>query len=107
VVVDAAISGSSLSSTAVATISGGVITGIKVIAKGGGYTVTPAVTITSELAQVTVLRGGSGYTGNPQLFFQGGGGYTVPPIVTFTTGTGATATAVVYGDPQQGIRFIP
>jgi uncharacterized delta-60 repeat protein len=89
---------------AVATISGGVITGIKVIAKGGGYTVTPAVTITSELAQVTVRNGGSGYTGNPQLFFQGGGGYTVPPIVTFTTGTGATATAVRTGDKITAIN---
>ncbi len=89
---------------AVATISGGVITGIKVISKGGGYTATPSVTITSELAQVTVSRGGSGYTGNPQLFFQGGGGYTVPPNVTFTPGTGATATAVRTGDKITAIN---
>jgi uncharacterized delta-60 repeat protein len=89
---------------AVATISGGVITGIKVIAKGGGYTATPTVTITSEIAQVTVLRGGSGYTGDPKLFFQGGGAYTVPPNVTFTTGTGASATAVRTGDKITAIN---
>jgi uncharacterized delta-60 repeat protein len=78
-----------------ASISGaGVITGIKLISKGGGYSAAPTVTITSELAQVTVLRGGSGYTGIPNLFFQNGGAYSVPPTVTFTTGTGASATAV-------------
>lgn len=77
----------------------GAITSFTVLDGGAGYTGTPTVTVTREIAGLVVTDPGSGYSKAPLLEFSGGGGYAsnTPPTVTFRGGLGggAQATAVV------------
>ena len=93
--------------TAVASISGGVVTAVTVVNPGSNYTLNPTVsfgagcttapTATSgitlgSVAAINVTNGGTGYTKAPFVFLTGGGG------------TGATADAKLAGDTVIGMK---
>lgn len=104
-VVIAAPAGGGTRAVAVATVSGGAVTGITVTNKGHGYGLSevPAVTLvggegsgalatptlTGVIESVYVLNGGSGFTGAPTVAFSGGAG----------TGAAASATVEVLANP--------
>lgn len=75
----------------------GSIISFTVLDPGSGYTGTPTVTITREIAGLVVTDPGSGYSKPPLLEFSGGGGYASnsPPAVTFRGGAGGGAEATI------------
>jgi FtsP/CotA-like multicopper oxidase with cupredoxin domain len=94
-----------IQATAIAQISGGVVSAINMLNLGSGYTTTPTVTIgaptgppplvtalatatvaVNTVGQITLNTPGTGCTSAPYVFLQGG------------NGTAATASAVLTGD---------
>ncbi len=86
---------------------GGSISGVTVDIGGSGYTAAPSVVFTNDpgdttgagaAATATIINGVvTAITVN-----MGGSGYTLPPIVSFVgDGTGASATAVLAGQPGE------
>ena|GEM_PF-430558 len=93
---------------AVATVTGGVVTAIRLINPGSGYSSAPTFSFsggggsggggtttitnyTNAVASIAVTAGGSGYAVAPTVSLSGGGG------------TGATATATITGGAVTGV----
>jgi autotransporter-associated beta strand protein len=120
--------------TAIATVSGGVVTGVTITNAGSGYTSAPTValtgvgtgatavaTIMGSVVNVTIATGGSGnnYTAAPTVTFSGGVGVTpatgianlvngVVVSVTVTSGgSGYTgAPTVTFSAPPTAVETI-
>jgi hypothetical protein len=95
--------------SAIATVSGGAISGVTVINQGAGYTTAPTITVTPNPVDVTAP--GQTNVGTPAVLTTTltnsgrvtavtianvGNGYTAVPTITFTAsaGTVAAATAI-------------
>jgi FtsP/CotA-like multicopper oxidase with cupredoxin domain len=110
--------GAGTGGTAVATVTGGVVSSITITNPGIGYTTTPTVTITggggsgatatatlvgNELSAIAVTTGGSGYT-SPTVAFNGGTGSGAIGTVSVTAGA---VTAVTMTNPGSGYTTLP
>ena len=104
--------------TAVATVTGGVVTAVTITNPGIGYTTTPTVTITggggtgatatatvvgNEINAIAVTTGGTGYT-SPTVTFSGGTGSGAAGTVSVTAGA---VTAVTITNPGSGYTTLP
>jgi FtsP/CotA-like multicopper oxidase with cupredoxin domain len=85
-----------IQATAVATVSGGVVTAVTVINPGSNYAVAPAVTFTGGGAAVQATATASIITGSVGAITltSGGTGYVTAPLITLTGGGGRNAAAV-------------
>jgi CubicO group peptidase (beta-lactamase class C family) len=90
---------------AMATVSGGAVSGLTVAVSGAGYSSAPAVTISGG--------GGSGAQAEAKIddghvsaftITQGGAGYTAPASVTFSSGN-ATGTAIIKNGHVIGVAL--
>jgi len=110
--------GNGTGATAVATVTGGVVSSITITNPGIGYTATPTVTITggggtgalatatvvgNELSAIAVTNGGSGYT-SPTVTFTGGTGSGAAGTVSVTSGA---VSGVTMTNPGSGYTTLP
>jgi uncharacterized repeat protein (TIGR01451 family) len=96
------VAGCSVAPTAVATVSGGAVTGVTITNAGSGCPAAPAISFSGG--------GGSGATasgaGGERVVYvsvTNGGSYTAPPTVSFSGGNCTGVTALVSTNPPSAV----